>query len=241
MKFAPHRMFDENPKDWMELERMVCQVFEELGYETHREQELTTVRGKVNVDVVAKDLRGPIQTTYLCECKYWSKRVDQNVVHAFRSVCADVGAHIGLIISKAGFQSGANETRDSTNIHLLSFDDFQNTFFERWRAGVFKKLSGLTQSFATQYLRSLVTNDPQMRHALGGIDTGSKYEMLIFGDQSYGEIFAPGGELPITLADPRGDPKVIEQITINSFRQYFSIAVEGAEDLRRHLLQAQQC
>src|SRR6266545_3210589 len=121
MNPMPSRIFDSPPSTWEQLEIMVAQAFSEMGYESDRNHEVMTVRGRVKIDVYAVKRSTPIPTVVLCECKHWSKPVEQNVIYGFRSICSDVGAHFGLIISKAGFQLGAKETREATNIHLLDF------------------------------------------------------------------------------------------------------------------------
>ena len=67
----------------------------------------------------------PPPSVYLCECKHWRRAVPQEVVHAFRTVMADVGAHRGFIISIAGFQEGAFEAVANTNIDLVTFEELQ--------------------------------------------------------------------------------------------------------------------
>ena len=94
--------FDHAPETWQELEEMVQQAFAEMGYESSRNYKLKTVRGTVDIDVHAIKSSTPIPTVVLCECKHWDKSVPQSVVHGFRTVCSDAGAHFGLIISKRG-------------------------------------------------------------------------------------------------------------------------------------------
>src|ERR1700730_16436453 len=137
------RIFDIEPVTWQELEGMVFQAFQEMGYDASSNHEIATARGKVRVDVYAVQRSNPIPTIVLCECKHWNKAVDQNVIYSFRSICSDAGAHYGLIVSKKGFQAGAHESREFTNIHLLDFVEFQNTFFDEWRSGVFMEFARL--------------------------------------------------------------------------------------------------
>src|SRR5262245_40369946 len=121
--------FDHEPGSWQELEELTQQAFEEMGYESNRNYLLPTVRGTVRIDVHAIRTSSPIPTVVLCECKHWDKPIDQNAILSFRTICQDAGAHYGLIISKKGFQSGAETSRISTNVHLMSFSEFQDTFF----------------------------------------------------------------------------------------------------------------
>ncbi len=53
MPTTHRRIFDSQPNTWQELEVLVEQAFAEMGYESHRGHELSTVRGKVKIDVYA--------------------------------------------------------------------------------------------------------------------------------------------------------------------------------------------
>ena len=86
----------------------------------------------MEVDVYAEDLSSQPKTVYLCECKHWQSAVPQTVVHAFRTVVTDYGANWGFIISSAGFQSGAFEAAAKSNVRLLTWDEFQELFVDRW-------------------------------------------------------------------------------------------------------------
>jgi len=227
-------IFDTPPQNWKHLEEMVNQAFGEMGYESYRDHELSTVRGTVRIDVYAVKTSTPIPTIVLCECKYWEKPVNQNVIYGFRSICSDAGAHFGLIISKVGFQSGAKETRDATNIHLLSFLEFESTFFEEWRAGVFLKLVQMCDS-----LLPLLPGNPnfadkrEFQKKLGSLNVFDKYN-IFFGSQRYTSYFIERGEFPIVITDPRGDPNNLEPLTIQSHRQYFEVAKQACIDARNY-------
>ena len=75
-------------------------------------------------------------SVYLCECKYWGKPIPQEVIHSFRTVLVDFGAHRGFIISRAGFQTGARDAVRNTNLDLLTFEELQSLFFDRWRVSM---------------------------------------------------------------------------------------------------------
>lgn len=117
---------------------MVGQMFREIGCEVTVGYVAPNVRGRKEIDVYVKD---PIITppaTYLCECKLWARPVPQEVVHSFRTVMADTGANRGYIISHSGFQSGAREAAEHTNVELVTFDELQAIFFDRWRVAMGK-------------------------------------------------------------------------------------------------------
>jgi len=129
---ASKRIFDVDPADWRDLEDKVRQIFRECDCIVLPSKGVKTVRGRVDVDVVARDETRRPHQFILCECKHWKARVPKTVVHAFRTVVADAGANLGYIISDSGFQSGAREAAANANIRLVTWKQFQAELFERW-------------------------------------------------------------------------------------------------------------
>ena len=228
-------IFDHNPSTWQELEEMVKQAFQEMGYKAERNSEVDTIRGKVKIDVYAVNDKTPIPTIILCECKHWNKPVEQSVVYSFRTICADIGAHYGLIISKKGFQSGAEETRGATNIHLLDFIQFQETFYNEWMKGVFNILSELSEK-----LNPILKMETPLLNKLSTDEKSTflnnffiKYSIL-FGEHRLSKYLTEGKNFPIVTADPRGDPDLLQRLTISTPRQLLEIAKEAASDACKH-------
>ncbi len=139
---ADTESFDEKAKwtmieqslvgDWHALQERVAQILRECGLKVQTDKEIQTVRGAVNIDVFAEDTSRTPAVTYLCECKHWRTAVPKNVIHGFRTVVADSGANLGLIISSGGFQSGALEAAEYSNVKLLTWQAFQELFADRW-------------------------------------------------------------------------------------------------------------
>ena len=212
-----NRIFDHEPQDWKQLEEMVNTAFTEMGYESYRNHPTDTVRGRVVIDVFATDCRTSISTIVICECKHWNKPVNQQVIYAFRSVCSDIGAHYGIVISKVGFQSGATETRQATNVHLLNFVQFQEKFFSKWREGVFMEIVRMRDDF----LPALYSETEMIDKVL------KKYVLF----EKVSEYFIMNNDFPITIVDPRGDINILEEIEINSHRHFFNVAKEAYKKL----------
>jgi len=126
-------IFDREPNDWVDLQNMVGQMFFELGCDVEVSKKVQNVRGAKEIDVYVRDTKSQPPSIYLCECKYWKRAVPQEVVHAFRTVMQDTGAHRGFIVSNSGFQAGAFEAVRNTNIDLVTFPQLQEIFFDRWR------------------------------------------------------------------------------------------------------------
>jgi restriction system protein len=129
---------NKEPKNWRELQLFVNEILDECGYLTQIEKTIQTLRGKVEIDVYAEKDEG-IKTIILCECKFWKNNIPQTVVHSLKSVVNDFGATNGFVISKVGFQSGAKEAVDKSNITLLTWSDFQELFLSKWLENIIER------------------------------------------------------------------------------------------------------
>ena len=123
---------EKEPQTWQQLQVWCAQIFHECGWQAKTEVTVDLVRGRAEIDVLATEtVRGREYKT-LVECKNWSSRVPQHVVHSFRTVVADVGANAGYIVSMAGFQAGAYQAVEHTNVKLLTWHEFQEIFEQQW-------------------------------------------------------------------------------------------------------------
>ncbi|TGN65409.1 restriction endonuclease [Nocardioides eburneiflavus] len=122
---------DAPPATWQDLEKMVARILRECGYEVDVQKYVELARGDVNVDVWADDHAEPPNILAI-ECKHWNRPVSKDVVHGFRTVVGDSGANTGLLVSSAGFQSGAKEAAAYSNVRLLTWNDFQQMYALRW-------------------------------------------------------------------------------------------------------------
>ncbi|MFM5527711.1 restriction endonuclease [Aeromonas veronii] len=131
-------------KNWKDLQLKVCQLFNEMDYETEIEKTIELAgRGKKEVDVFIKDPSASHNQIYLVECKHWNSRVNQDVVHGFKTVMEGAGASTGYIVSKKGFQTGAYEAIRYTNIQLLTFEELQHLYGNEWFRKKKEKLEAL--------------------------------------------------------------------------------------------------
>lgn len=126
------KIYNKEPKDWRDLQDKVADILAGMDFETKVEEEIKTVRGNNSVDVFGKYTKSNPNEIVLVECKQWNSRVPKTVVQSFRTVVTDFGANVGYIISKKGFQSGAYEAADKSNVHLMTFEEFQKNFATRY-------------------------------------------------------------------------------------------------------------
>jgi restriction system protein len=126
------RIEDDEPATWQDLEVQVTRILTESGLHAERGKSLTIARGSVDVDVYAEDSASAPPVVTLFECKHWKRPIPQTVIHAFRSVVADSGANTGIIVSRTGFQAGAENAAQFSNVHLVDWGIFQALFADRW-------------------------------------------------------------------------------------------------------------
>lgn len=215
-----NKIYNHKPKTWQQLEDMVYLAFIEMGYISHKSHSYKTIRGRVAVDVIAVDKITPIPTTILCECKYWNKPVNQQIIYAFRSVCLDIGAHYGLVISKKGFQCGAEQTRQNTNVHLLNFEQFQNKFFDKWRESIFMEIVKMRDAFLPKLYRDeKLTKKAFLKYAL--------FEKV-------SDHFIFNKKFPIVIVDPRDNINSTKKIIVKSHRHFFEIAKKTYKNIKKN-------
>jgi Restriction endonuclease len=140
------QIFDRIPPSWRDLQICVAQVFSEIGCKVHTGAKVDLPRGTVELDVFVRDITTVPHSNYVCECKNWSRRVPKSVVHSFRTVISELGANRGFLISRIGFQSGARDAAQFTNIDLLSWRQFEELIFDRWIDGITQRLNPLFAS-----------------------------------------------------------------------------------------------
>jgi len=143
---------DPQPKDWKDLQKGVARIFEEIGFEVGTERVVDTPRGRIEVDVFAIDRSGVDGIVYIVECKNWQKSVNQEVVHAFTTVMHEIGANVGLIVSRTGLQSGATAYTQSTNISGMTYGEFQAKYFSMWFERFFASTLGNAADDLLQYV-----------------------------------------------------------------------------------------
>lgn len=120
------------PRTWRDLQAAVARILRECGFVADVEHTIEMARGRAEIDVYATETVDDRTYTTLVECKNWTARVPQSVIHSFRTVVADSGANVGYIVSRAGFQAGALTGAELTNLRLVTWEEFQDAFERTW-------------------------------------------------------------------------------------------------------------
>ncbi|MFT5725925.1 MAG: hypothetical protein ACI8PB_000041 [Desulforhopalus sp.] len=224
-------IFQMEPEDWKALQSRTAMMFTEIGCESEVEKTIETVRGTVEIDVFVKDLSSVPPLTVLCECKYWNKRIPKNVVHAFRTVVSDFGANTGFIISKLGFQSGAIEATEKSNIILVDWTEFQTMFYDRWVQSMRERMF----KYADEIFEYMDVLDDRMsaidwNQSNSDMHMGLMRRSIIYinANQWSGRV-RPQFDFPLRIQDPRKAEKI--EIRINNYREYYDLCFSSAPAL----------
>lgn len=157
---------DARPTDWHTLQSGVCTLLNEVGLIAEIEKKVQTPRGEVEIDVYAVDENSVDRIKYVVECKNWGTPVPQSVVHSFTTVMHEIGGNIGYIVSREGFQSGAEAYLKNTNIVGLTYLDLQVRYFERWWSRYFIPKVGSGADSLLQYVEPINSRRERFLHQL---------------------------------------------------------------------------
>lgn len=111
---------------WKDYQEQAAAFFRSLGLEAETNVTIQGVRTKHNVDVLVKSHHAGFDITWIIECKHWKSKVSKLHVLALREIVNDTGADRGILLAEEGFQSGAIEAANLTNVQITSLSDVTN-------------------------------------------------------------------------------------------------------------------
>lgn len=228
-------IFDTEPRNWKELQNFVGQMFKECGFETKVSEVVDLVRGKKEIDVYSQDNSSEYKPIILVECKFWSKRINQETIHAFRTIVSDFGANFGFIVSKNGFQSGSYEAVRNTNIKLVSLNELEVEYHAKWKQNLTKHYMPYADKLFPYWdYPGKMPND-------GGTIDFEKQQLI---HSAYKPICSLGPsdqrnegfnrKYPMTIPVINDQLEQIDTIQISSDRQYFDFVEQNKEQALRH-------
>ena len=110
-------------KDYQE--ETAAGFFRSLGFSAETDVRFSGVRSSSDIDVVARITIADFPVTWVIECKHWAEPVSKLHVFALRQIVTDLGADRGILLCEQGFQSGAVEAANFTNVQLTSLADLK--------------------------------------------------------------------------------------------------------------------
>jgi restriction system protein len=136
---------------WQEYQEEVATFFRSLGLEATTNFTVQGVRTTHDVDVFVKSHYVGFDVIWIVECKHWTRSVTKLHVLVLREIVADVGADRGILLSEAGFQSGAVEAATLTNVHVTSLADLRGTTSKEVAAMRLRELHDRIESCRERY------------------------------------------------------------------------------------------
>ena len=113
--------------DWQDYQEEAAALFRSMGLDASTNVALDGVRTRHAVDVVVRSHHAGFDITWLVECKFWKTPVSKLHVLGLRQIVAEVGADRGILLCEAGFQSGAVEAANLTNVQLTTLERVRAT------------------------------------------------------------------------------------------------------------------
>lgn len=113
--------------NWKEYQEEAASFFRSLGLTAETDVSLVGVRTKHDVDVLVRSQHAGFEVTWIVECKHWKSSISKLHVLGLRQIVTDLGADRGILLAESGFQSGAIEAANLTNIQLASLAELAIT------------------------------------------------------------------------------------------------------------------
>ncbi len=105
---------------WHQYQENVASFFRSIGYTAVVDARVKGVRSGEDIDVLVTFEQHGLKTTWIIECKHVGRNVEKAEVQILKTLVAELGADRGIILSEKGFQKGAYDAVDMTNITLTS-------------------------------------------------------------------------------------------------------------------------
>lgn len=105
---------------WKDYQEEAAEFFRALGLTAETDARVHGVRTTHDIDVLVTSNHAGFEVKWIVECKQWSTRVSKLHVLALREIVSDLGADRGILLSESGFQSGALEAANLTNVQVTS-------------------------------------------------------------------------------------------------------------------------
>ncbi|BAV45201.1 hypothetical protein MesoLj113a_47160 [Mesorhizobium sp. 113-1-2] len=137
--------------DWRQYQEEAAEFFRSLGLRAATDVRLQGVRTPHDIDVFVTIDIGGFEIKWLVECKHWSTPVTKLHVMGLRQIVAECGADRGIILCEKGFQSGAVEAANLTNVQVTSLASLAESSKEAINAVRLRNLFDRTEIARTRY------------------------------------------------------------------------------------------
>jgi restriction system protein len=112
---------------WRQYQEDTAGFLRGLGLDAEVDATIVGPRTSHDVDVAVRANLLGFDLLWIVECKHWKSAISKVHVMALRQIVQDVGADRGILMAESGFQSGAVEAAQLTNVQLTSLKDLAVT------------------------------------------------------------------------------------------------------------------
>lgn len=200
--------------DWQQYQEEAAEFFRSLGLTASTNVTLQGVRTKHDIDVfVTIDVAG-FQVKWLVECKHWRSSVSKLHVLALREIVADLGADRGIILCEEGFQSGAVEAANLTNVQVTSLADLAVSSKSAVYAARLRELYDRTERSRERYwnIPKDVRIEKGLRFDLGDADMYSGARVVEYSGEILARAFRGSYPIQVDLLARVFNPKLPESL-----------------------------
>jgi hypothetical protein len=108
--------------EWYDFQETICNHFLSIGARAETNVSIQGTRTTHAIDILVRIKYLGQDMLWIVEAKKWNSKINKLQVLGLRTIINDIGADKGFIISQKGFQSGAIEAAQNSNIKLSTFN-----------------------------------------------------------------------------------------------------------------------
>lgn len=155
---------------WKEYQEEAADFFRSIGLNASTDVTLKGVRTTHDVDVLVKIDMSGFQVRWIVECKHWKTPVSKLHVLALREIVSDLGADRGIVLCEVGFQQGAVEAANLTNVQVTSLAALSETSRSTVAAIRLRELYDRTEACNEKYwaIPKAIRIEKGLRFPVGG-------------------------------------------------------------------------
>lgn len=198
--------------EWYSFQEEIAAYFRSLGVNADTNQPVQGVRTKHDIDVFVTTKFLSADLHWVIEAKKWNSKVPKEKVLALRTIVDDIGADKGFIISELGFQKGAYEAAENTNILLYTMTEFKEKTKHLVHTEILKMYVDRARLLDIRYWshKKRIRKDYNLRPEIFDLEvdfSGTELLSLIFKAISMGESAEYPIDLPIYSKKKIGNEK----------------------------------
>ena len=168
-------------KNWYIFQEEIKNHFISLGCQAQTNISVHGIRTVHDIDILVESKFLGHTIKWIIEAKRWNTKVSKLHVLALRQIVDDIGTDKGFIISERGFQKGAFEAANNTNIDLLTFNELKSLANSTIQNEILNNYMNRVNLIVCRYFthQKKIRQKYELRGNIGDIGDFSVYILLI--------------------------------------------------------------